>query len=130
MSLNDTLASVLSQIDNANKVGKTSITTNYSSTLIKKVLDIMKDAGYIGDVEEVVDQKGNYLTIKLSGSLNKCGVIKPRFAIKFADFEKFEKRFLPAKGFGFIIVSTNQGLMTHNQAKEKNIGGKLISFCY
>jgi small subunit ribosomal protein S8 len=130
MSLNDTLASVLSQIDNANKVGKTSVTTNYSSTLIKKVLDIMKDAGYIGDVEEVVDQKGNYLTIKLSGSLNKCGVIKPRFAIKFAEFEKFEKRFLPAKGFGFLIVSTNKGLLTHNEAKEQNIGGKLISFVY
>lgn len=130
MSLNDTLASVLSQIDNANKVGKRSITTKYSSKLIKQVLEIMKDSGYIGDVEEVQDQKGNFLVVNLTGTLNKCGVIKPRFAIKFADFEKFEKRFLPAKGFGFLIVSTNQGLMLHNQAKEKNIGGKLISFCY
>lgn len=130
MSLNDTLASVLSQIDNANKVGKTSVTTKFSSKLTIQVLEIMKDAGYIGGVEEIVDQKGNYLTIQLSGSLNKCGVIKPRFAIKFSDFEKFEKRFLLAKGFGFIIVSTNQGLLTHTQAKEKNIGGKLISFCY
>ena len=130
MSLNDTLASVLSQIDNANKVGKTNVTTQFSSKLTKQVLAIMKDAGYIGEVEEIVDQKGNYLTIQLSGTLNKCGVIKPRFAIKKEDFEKFEKRFLPAKGFGFIIVSTNEGLLIHNQAKEKNIGGKLISFCY
>lgn len=130
MSLNDTLASVLSQIDNANKVGKTSVTTLFSSKLTKQVLEIMKDAGYIGEVEEIVDQKGNYLTIQLTGTLNKCGVIKPRFAIKKTDFEKFEKRFLPAKGFGFIIVSTNDGLLIHNQAKEKNIGGKLISFCY
>lgn len=130
MSLNDTLASVLSQIDNANKVGKTSVTTQYSSKLIKQVLELMKESGYIGEYEEVVDQKGNHLVIKLSGALNKCGVIKPRFAIKFSDFEKFEKRFLPAKGFGYLIVSTNQGLMFHNQAKEQNIGGKLVSFCY
>ncbi len=130
MSLNDTLASVLSQINNANRVGKTSITTKFSSKLTKQVLDIMKDAGYIGEVEEIVDQKGNYLVIQLTGTVNNCGVIKPRFAIKFSDFEKFEKRFLLAKGFGFIIVSTNQGLLTHTQAKEKNIGGKLISFCY
>ncbi|MCA9477531.1 MAG: 30S ribosomal protein S8 [Nanoarchaeota archaeon] len=130
MSLNDTLAGVLSQIDNANKVGKTSITTQWSSKLIKQVLAIMKDAGYIGEVTETEDQKGNYLAIQLLGMLNKCGVIKPRFAIKYADFEKFEKRFLPAKGFGFLIVSTNEGLMTHTQAKEKKIGGKLISYCY
>ena len=130
MSLNDTLASVLSQIDNANRVGKTTVTTQFSSKLTKQVLAIMKDAGYIGEVEEIIDQKGNYLIIQLSGTLNKCGVIKPRFAIQKANFEKFEKRFLPAKGFGFIIISTNEGLMTHNQAKEKNIGGKLISFCY
>lgn len=130
MSNNDILASVLSKVDNAIKVGKSSVTTSISSKLIKEVLEIMKDSGYLADVSEVVDVKGNYLNISLNGKLNKCGVIKPRFAIPLADFEKFEKSFLPAKGFGFLIVSTNQGLMTHTQAKEKNIGGRLISFCY
>ena len=65
MSLNDTLASVLSQVDNANKVGKTTVTTKFSSKLTKQVLEIMKDAGYIGEVNEVEDQKGNYLEIPL-----------------------------------------------------------------
>ena len=44
--------------------------------------------------------------------------------------EKFEKRYLPAKGFGLIIVSTSKGLMTHVDAEEKNIGGKMIAYCY
>lgn len=130
MANNDILASVLSQLDNAIKVGKPSITTSISSKLIKQVLEIMKDSGYLANFEEHVDVKGNYITITLNGKLNKCGVIKPRFAISVASFEKFEKSYLPARGFGFLIVSTNQGLMTHVQAKEKPVGGKLISFFY
>ncbi len=130
MALNDTLANVLSQIYNATKVQKDIVITNVSAKLIKKVLAIMQDQGYIDNVEEIEDSKGNVYRIVLSGKLNKCGAIKPRFAIKCSDFEKFEKRYLPAKGFGFLIVSTSQGLLTHYEAKEKGIGGRLISYCY
>ncbi len=90
----------------------------------------MQEENYLGEIQEVVDSKGNYLIIKLIGKLNNCGVIKPRFAIKLADFEKFEKSYLPAKGFGFLLISTNKGLMTHTKAKEQKLGGKLISYYY
>ncbi len=130
MSNNDTLASVLSQLDNAVKVGKSSITTVFSSKLVVKFLEIIKNNGYIADFEEVEDVKGNYLIISLNGKLNKCGVVKPRFAISLLNFEKFEKKFLPARDFGLLIISTNQGLITHYEAKEKKIGGKLIGYCY
>ncbi|MGM5479992.1 MAG: 30S ribosomal protein S8 [Nanobdellota archaeon] len=130
MAQNDILASVLSAINNAVKVGKTSITTRVHSRSIHDVLSLMKDNGYIGDIVTVEDSKGDYFKITLIGQINQCGVIKPRFAVKLDDFEKFEKRYLPAKDFGIIIVSTNQGLMTHMSAKEKNLGGRLISYCY
>ncbi len=130
MALNDTLANVLSQLYNATKVQNEIVVTNVSAKLIKKVLAIMQAQGYIDNVEEIEDSKGNYYRIVLSGKLNKCGAIKPRFAIKYTDFEKFEKRYLPAKGFGFLIISTSQGLLTHYEAKEKGIGGRLISYCY
>lgn len=130
MTLNDPLANVLSYLKNYSSRGKQEVITFNSSTIIKKVLEIMKDEGYLGSFEEMEDSKGNYLKLNLIGSINNCGVIKPRFAVKVSDFEKFEKRFLPAKGFGFLIVSTNQGMMTHEKAKELNLGGKLISFCY
>lgn len=130
MSINDPLAAVLSQINNAKRVGKDVVVTKLSSNLIKKVLTIMHEEGYIGSVEEIVDSKGNTLKINLIGHLNACGVIKPRFAIGLEDYEKFEKSYLPARGFGLLILSTNQGLMTHTQAKEKSVGGRLISYCY
>jgi small subunit ribosomal protein S8 len=130
MSLNDPLAATLSQINNAVRVGKQTVTTKYSSTLIKTVLDIMKTHGYVSEVTEVEDSKGNYLEVTLAGMINKCGVVKPRFAVKAADFERFEKQFLPARGFGFLIISTNKGLLTHEEAKEQGVGGRLISYCY
>jgi len=130
MSLNDPIANVLSFINNYEKLGKKELTTNNNSKLIRNILTIMNEQGFIGTHEEIEDGRGNQLKINLIGSLNKCGVIKPRFKIKLADFEKYEKRFLPAKDFGVLLVSTNKGLMTHKEAKEKRLGGTLISFAY
>jgi small subunit ribosomal protein S8 len=31
---------------------------------------------------------------------------------------------------GFLIVSTPKGLLTHDKAKEKGLGGVLIGFVY
>ena len=59
-----------------------------------------------------------------------CGAIKPRFSVKIREMERYEARYLPAKDFGIIIVSTPSGVMTHKQAKEALTGGKLIAYIY
>jgi len=128
--LNDSLANVLSNILNAAKSGKGSCTARPSSKLIEQVLTIMQGNRYVGSYEIISDGKGNTVKINLIGRINKCGAIKPRFSVKKEDYEKFEKRFLPAKDFGVLIISTPKGLMTHQEAKEKNLGGKLIAYIY
>jgi small subunit ribosomal protein S8 len=130
MSLNNPLANVLSHIQNYENLGKLQVTTLNNSKVIKKVLELMQIEGYIGSFEEVEDSKGNFLKINLLGKINKVNVIRPQFQIKLADYKKFEKRFLPAKEFGIIIISTNKGIMTHREAKENNLGGKLLVYCY
>lgn len=130
MTLNDSLANVLSHINNYEKLGKKEIITSNNSKVIRKILEIMQNEGYIGSFEIIADGKGGKLKINLIGQLNKCGVIKPRFKVKVTDFEKFEKSFLPAMDFGVLIVSTSKGIMTQKQAKELNIGGTLISYAY
>ena len=130
MALNDPLASALSTILNGEKNGKAQVEIKPVSNVIKRMLDLMKESHYIGSYEEVKDGKGNFLRVTLIGKINKCGAIKPRFPVQTADYEMFEKRFLPAKDFGIILVSTSQGIMTHLQSKKKNIGGKLIAYCY
>lgn len=128
--LNDPLANTLSGILNNERVSKRSYIARPSSKIIKKVLEVMKEAHYIGEYKETDDGKGGTLKINLIGSINKCGAIKPRYSIGKGGFEKFEKRYLPAKGMGILIVSTPLGILTHEQAKEKGVGGRLLAYCY
>ncbi len=128
--LNDTLATALSAVLNKEKVGKKECVIRPSSKIIKIVLQIMNENNYIGSFEEVATQKGNFLKVNLLGNINKCGAIKPRYSVKNEEYEKFEKKYLPAKDFGIILMSTSKGIMTHTEAKKKNIGGKLIAYCY
>jgi small subunit ribosomal protein S8 len=130
MSLNDPLANALSHIKNCELTAKKKAIIKNSSKLIKEVLEIFKNKGYIGGYTEVKTNKGNFLEVDLMGKINNCGAIKPRFSITIEDYEKFEKRYLPAKGFGIIIISTNKGLFSHEDSVEKNLGGRLIAYCY
>jgi small subunit ribosomal protein S8 len=128
--MNNPLASVLSRIQNAERIGKREFTTQSNSKVIRAVLDIIKNEGFIAGYEEETDAKGNLLTVKLNGNVNKTGVVTPNFTVQNDNFEMFEKRYLPAKDFGVLIVTTSQGIMTHKQAKEAKLGGKLLAYAY
>lgn len=128
--MSDPLANALSHMLNSEKARKSECSIKPISKTIKTVLKILREHHYVGSFKELKDGRGNYITVQLLGRINKCGAIKPRFSVKKPDFEKFEKRFLPAKDFGMIIVSTNHGIMTHNEAKNRNIGGRLLAYCY
>lgn len=128
--LNDPLANVMSMIGTYEKLGKKSCTIHPVSSIILKTLKILQDEQYLGSTEVVTEKRGGVYILNLLGAINNCGVIKPRWSVKIEDFEKFEKRYLPAKGMGILIISTSQGLMTHEQAKDKSIGGRLIAYVY
>jgi len=130
MALNDPLANALSNMLNCEKTGKPGCTIKQVSKLIKDCLKIAKDHKYIGDYKVIETNQGQEIELQLLGKINKCGVIKPRFAVKADSFEKFEKRYLPAKNFGLIIVSTPKGILTHNEAVDKKLGGRLIAYIY
>lgn len=132
MTNNDILANALSKIMNSEKVGKSEVNVMPISKVVVKVLEIMNDHGYIGGTEELLESnvKGGALKLHLIGKINKCGAIKPRYPVGLDTYEKFEKRYLPAKGFGLIIVSTSKGIMVHEEAIEQKLGGKLIAYVY
>ncbi len=127
---NDLLSSALSKIANAEKAGKTACVIHPTSKVVKGVLTIIHDNKYIGAISEDTTKRGAVHTISLLGNINKCGAIKPRHSVAKEEYEKFEKRFLPAKDFGILVVSTPKGIMTHYEAKKNNIGGKLLAYCY
>lgn len=130
MSLNDPLSNVLSHILNCERKNIKETIIRPVSKTTKKVLDLLKENYYLGSYEVSENKKGGQIKLNLIGNINKCGVIKPRFPVMVDEYEKFEKRFLPAKEVGILIVSTSKGMMTHKEAIKNNLGGKLIAYCY
>ncbi len=118
MSLMDPLADALTNIRNNELQVKDSCVISPASKLIGEVLSTMQKENYIGNFEYIDDNRAGQFKVELEGNINKCGVIKPRHAVKKDEFEKFEKRYLPAKNFGILIVTTPEGIMTHYEAKE------------
>lgn len=125
----DTLADVMSSTKNAERVGKGTCITP-ASNLVREVLKVMQKEGYIGVFEFIDDGKSGKFRVELKNRINDCNVIKPRYSVKVDDFEKWEKRFLPATGFGILIMTTTAGVMTHEEAKEKHLGGKLLAYVF
>jgi ribosomal protein S8 len=130
MVCNDNLAKVLSALNNAEKVGKDTIVISPASKVIVKVIEILKKEKYITDFKIRKDLSGGTILLTLAKQINKIGVIKPRFSVPVDNLEKFEKRYLPAKDFGRIILSTSKGIMTHIEAKNQKIGGVLLAYTY
>lgn len=128
--LNDPLANVMSLILNNELIGKSECLIKPVSKVVKEVLKVMKENNYVGDFKEVEDSRGNYIKLSLIGNINKCGVIKPRYSVKSNEFEKFEKRYLPAKDVGILFVSTPRGIMAHYDAESKKTGGRFLAYCY
>ena len=126
---NDLLSDSLVTIRNATLSSSTNCVVP-ASRLIGEALRLMREKGYITGFEFIDDKRGGKFSVDLSGQINSCGAIKPRFSVKVRDMEKYEARYLPAKDFGIIIVSTPSGVMTHKQAKEALTGGKLIAYVY
>ncbi len=121
----DKVADALNQIMNAKKARKSVVTLKAHSKLLLSILAIAKLKGYIPSYK--VD--GVQLVVEI-GKLNGCNSIKPRYFISVDDIEKYTKRYLPARDIGILILTTNQGLMTHQTALEKNIGGGLLAYMF
>ena len=126
----DLLADALSAITNAIKSRKKSCVVKPSSKLVNKVLELFKREGYIAGYEAVMSNRGGETRIVFNGKMNTCLAVKPRFSTKKDEIEKFEKRYLPAREFGCLIISTPKGLLTHQEAKEAGVGGKIIAYVY
>lgn len=128
--LNDPLADALSLMKNAEIKGKGTCNIQPSSKLIGGVLNLLKEKGYIGEFERIDDGKAGIFQVKLLGNINNCGVIKPRYPVKREELEKWESRYLPARDFGILILTTTQGIVSHMEAKKIGIGGKLLAYVY
>jgi small subunit ribosomal protein S8 len=129
-NLMDTLANGLTTIINNEMRNKRECVITPASKLLGRVLRIMQLNGYIGEFEFIDDGRSGKFKVQLLGRINKCGAIKPRFPVRIEEFEEWEKKFLPSRDVGILIVSTPKGVLSHREAKEKLVGGRLLAFIY
>jgi len=126
----DPVANGLTAIKNAEMVRKKEVIICPASKLLGAILKVMQKYGYIGEFEYIDDGRAGKFRVQLLGRINKCGAIKPRFPVRKDEFEEWEKRYLPAKDIGILIVSTSKGVMSHHEAKKLGIGGRLVAYVY
>ncbi len=130
MPMIDTLANGLTTIMNNEMRRKRECVINTASKLLGRVLRVMQLNSYIGEFEFVDDGRSGKFRVQLLGRINKCGAVKPRIPVSFKGIENWEKRFLPSRDIGVLVVSTSQGVLSHREVKKLKIGGRLLAFVY
>ena len=90
----------------------------------------MQRHGYIGEFTIVDDHRSGKIVVELTGRINKCAVVSPRFDIQLKDIDKWTNSILPSRHFGHIILTTSVGIMDHNDARERNVGGKILGYFF
>ncbi len=130
MVLISVLSDCLKTILNAERAGKRQVLIRPSSKVIIRFLKLMQKRNYIGDFEVVDDRRGGKVVIELLGRINKCGVISPRFDIGVTEYEKVVANLLPSRQFGYIVMTTNIGIIDQEKARRRHVGGKILGFFY
>lgn len=126
----DVLSNGLTTILNNELRNKRECVISPASKLLGKVLRVMQLNGYLGEFEFIDDGRSGKFKVQLLGRINKCGAIRPRFPVKADEIEDWERKFLPSREVGLLIISTSKGVVSHREAKEKDVGGRLLAFVY
>ena len=130
MAANNVLGNLFATIYNNEIRNKKECLAIPASKLATAVLRSMAKNKYIGEFEFIDDGMAGKFKIQLLGRINRCGVISPRYSVSRTGYTRWERQFLPAVGVGILIVSTSAGVMSHNEAQEKGLGGRLIGYVY
>jgi len=128
MSLTDPIADMITRIRNAQLRNLKNVNIP-NSKLRAKILDVLKNEGYILDYKISQDEKTNkHLSVKLKYN-NGTPVIQEISRISKPGrriYTKAESIPRIQNGLGIAIVSTSMGIMTDNDARLKNVGGEII----
>ena len=127
----DPIADLLTRIRNAAKVGKNQITVP-ASKLKLTILNELKKAGYIVDVEVIDNKPQNTLVVTINEAtenarfteINRLSKPGRRLYVGANEIPKVKN------GRGMVLVSTSKGVMNGFSAKKQKLGGELLMEIY
>ena len=130
MTMTDPIADMLTRLRNAN-VAQHDFVRMPSSKLKEALAAILEREGYIAGWDVAKDEKrpGNRLKIELKYTPDRKRTIsglrrvsKPGLRVYSGSHDV--PRVLG--GMGIAIISTNQGLMTDREARQRRVGGEVL----
>ena|SRR3989344_2133086 len=130
--VNDPISNMLVQIKNAQMVNKDLVLIP-SSKMRLKIAQILKEEGFLGDIEKKSkkDKKTEleYLSISLRYEEDR----KPRISGFKIISRPSRHMYVGAKdiktvrsGFGIALISTSKGVMSSKEARKQNLGGEIL----
>ena len=132
MAMTDPIADFLTRIRNANMVKHESVEVP-ASKMKKNIADILKNEGFVRDVEYIEDDKQGIIRVFLKYGKNNERVISGIRRISKPGLRSYVKADEVPKvlnGLGIAIVSTSEGVMTDKDASAKKIGGEVVAYVW
>lgn len=127
--MNDLIADALTRIRNA-AMRKLEVTTLIHSNTVVGVLNVLQQKGYIESfkvVEETNNKKSIQVVLKYDESDNSVISEIKRVSTPGRRVYKHSSELKSFKnGFGTIIVSTNKGVISNDEAFAANVGGEVL----
>ncbi|MDD2221192.1 MAG: 30S ribosomal protein S8 [Clostridia bacterium] len=130
MVVTDPIADFLTRIRNANMVYMDKVEIPASKTKMG-LAKIMKEEGFIKDVEYVEDGKQGIIRVYLKYGNSKERVVTGLKRISRPGLRVYARKDELPKvlgGLGIAVISTSSGLMTDKNARKQGLGGEVL--CY
>ena len=132
MAMTDPIADFLTRIRNANMVKHESVEVP-ASKMKRDIAEILKNEGFIRDVDYIDDDKQGIIRVFLKYGKNNERVISGLRRISKPGLRSYVKADAVPKvlnGLGIAILSTSEGVMTDKDARAKKIGGEVIAYVW
>lgn len=127
----DPIADMLSRLRNAIAVRKHEVNMPHSKAK-EAVATLLKENGFLAAVKVADAEVGKTLTITINGESENAKITEIKRLSKPGRRYYVKSQEIPVvkRGRGLVIVSTSQGMMTGDKAKQAGVGGELICRVY
>ncbi|MBO8441366.1 MAG: 30S ribosomal protein S8 [Firmicutes bacterium] len=132
MSMSDPIADFLTRIRNANMAHHNSVEIP-ASKVKKDMAEILKNEGFIKDVEYIDDNRQGMIRINLKYGKEGQKVLTGLKRISKPGLRSYVKADSVPRvlnGLGIAIISTSEGVITDKEARKKGIGGEVLAYIW
>ncbi len=128
MAITHSVGDMLTKLRNASRVKHGSVDLKMSN-MNKSILNILKKEGYVKDFNFLEKEGITFIRVLLKYDNKRNPVINKIDAISTPGrkiYSSYKNMPRIKNGYGILIISSSQGVITGKEAKDKKIGGELI----